>query len=344
MQIVRIPDTTFKFSKSLHRTTPRQAAKSVVPLIAFAGALSVLGAGLATAAYLRRNVHHNLPQMPALGGELRFLDTSAGALAYYSSGAHKRGSTAMLLIHSINAAASSYEMKPLYDHYTSGNPNRKIYALDLPGFGLSDRRSRDYSPAFYRDMLIEFMQQKFRGRPVDVVSLSLGCEFVALAAQKAPQLFRRLVFISPNGLGLNQKPQANAGLLRLLQTPAWSRIIFDALTSRPVLNYFLRQNQRQFDQGLADYAYQTSHQLEAPNAPFQFISGKLFSPNMVETYASLTQPSLALFGQGEFARHEMADELRNLEQWRLVEFRRCSSLVHFDDLAGVVTQINRHLK
>ncbi|MCW1968960.1 MAG: alpha/beta hydrolase [Anaerolineae bacterium] len=344
MQTVRIPDTTFKYSKSLQRKAAPQTAQSIAPLVAFAGALSMIGAGLATAAYLRRNIQHNLPQLPALGGELRFLDSNAGALAYYSSGAHKRGSTAMLLVHSINAAASSYEMKPLYDHYTSGSPNRKIYALDLPGFGLSDRRSRDYSPAFYRDTLIEFMQQKFRGRPVDVVSLSLGCEFVALAAQKAPQLFRRLIFISPSGLALEQKIQPNDKLLRFLQVPAWSRLIFDALTSRPSLNYFLRQSQRNFDQGLADYAYQTSHQLEATHAPFHFISGKLFSSNMVETYASLTQPSLALFGQGEFAKHEMADELRNLEQWRLVEFRRCGSLVHFDDLAGVVTQINRHLK
>jgi pimeloyl-ACP methyl ester carboxylesterase len=48
----------------------------------------------------------------------------------------------LLLIHSVNAAASAYEVRPLFDHYRGRRP---VYALDLPGFGQSDRSDRLYS-------------------------------------------------------------------------------------------------------------------------------------------------------------------------------------------------------
>jgi pimeloyl-ACP methyl ester carboxylesterase len=45
----------------------------------------------------------------------------------------------MLLIHSVNAAGSVAEMRPVYAHYGA---SRTVYATDLPGFGFSDRSDR----------------------------------------------------------------------------------------------------------------------------------------------------------------------------------------------------------
>lgn len=50
----------------------------------------------------------------------------------------------LLLIHSVNAAASAFEVKPLFYYYRGRRP---MYALDLPCFGQSDRSDR-----FYRTM------------------------------------------------------------------------------------------------------------------------------------------------------------------------------------------------
>jgi pimeloyl-ACP methyl ester carboxylesterase len=66
------------------------------------------------------------------GERIEFVSPGAGRLSYYVSG----HGPPLLLVHSINAAGSAYEVKPLYEHYAR---SRTVYALDLPGFGFSDR-------------------------------------------------------------------------------------------------------------------------------------------------------------------------------------------------------------
>ena len=74
----------------------------------------------------------------------------------------------MLLVHSINAAPSAMEMKPLFDHYRHRRP---VYAPDLPGFGASERGDRPYTPELYADALAQFLEHVIRER-ADVVPLS----------------------------------------------------------------------------------------------------------------------------------------------------------------------------
>ena len=45
----------------------------------------------------------------------------------------------LLLVHSINAAPSTAEVRPLFDHYRR---THTVFAPDLPGFGASPRPDR----------------------------------------------------------------------------------------------------------------------------------------------------------------------------------------------------------
>jgi pimeloyl-ACP methyl ester carboxylesterase len=155
------------------------------------GALAVAGGWLA---YSKFVIPHKLTLPHALGGERRTFTANGLELSYYVSGDGKP----LVLLHSINAAASTYEMKPIYDQFAA---SRRVYALDLPGFGFSARPDIAYSPAVYRDAILGFVREQMASGqgPVDAVALSLSCEFAALAAHAEPELFRSLTFISPSG-------------------------------------------------------------------------------------------------------------------------------------------------
>ena len=167
------------------------AALGLSVTVGRAGALSSAGASTSAVS--------SSPQQPelrkALDAERRFL-TLAGALAGWPTTPTPRGTgRPLVLTTSINAAASAYEMKPVFDAYRGTRP---IYVLEWPGFGSSDRPDVAYTADLMTGALMALVRQI--GADVDVVSLSLGSEFAARAALSEPRI-KSLALISPSGLG-----------------------------------------------------------------------------------------------------------------------------------------------
>lgn len=320
--------------------SPGRPALLPVTLAAATGAF--LGFFLAWIAWSRNYVNHNVPLTAALDGELvRFRGRRAGQLAYYVAGPIRRGVPPLVLLHSINAAASSFEMKPLYDHYAQ---SRRVIALDFPGYGFSDRSDRVYRPALFRDAILDLIEQELNGASVDAVALSLGSEFLALAAQARPLRFRSLAFLSPTGFSWrSQSLRSSDLLLGALRVPIWRRPIYDVLTSRPGLRFFLQSSRRtRLNRALVDYAYATSHQPLAENAPYYFIAFQLFTPNILEVYRALPQPCLAIFGQDPFAGYERAGEFCDKPNWRIECLSSAGALAHWDEPRAVIALLDAH--
>jgi pimeloyl-ACP methyl ester carboxylesterase len=132
--------------------------------------------------------------VPPLMGPRHIVPTVAGDVCLYVRG---RGRP-LLLIHSVNAAASSAEVRPLEERYRH---SRRVYSMDLPGFGLSERAPRPYSPRLMTDAVlaaVRVIQESTGGRAVDAIALSLGCEFLARAAVEQPDWFRSVALV-PRG-------------------------------------------------------------------------------------------------------------------------------------------------
>jgi pimeloyl-ACP methyl ester carboxylesterase len=217
----------------------------------------------------------------------------------------------LVLIHSINAAAGAHEMRPIFEQNQGRRP---VYALDLPGYGFSDRSRRAYSPDLFAGVIAAFLRTVVR-EPADVVALSLGCEFAARAAQIEPALVNSLVLISPSGF--SQKNNVVQGLVgtrtvgsvahATLALPILSQALFDAITTESSIKYYLRKSfVGEPPAWLTDYAYATAHQPGAKHAPLYFLSGLLFTPKAYETlYPGVQQPVLVIHDDDPYVSFDL---------------------------------------
>ena len=291
-------------------------------------------------AYSRVFVPHQLTLTHALGGERRTFSWNGLQLSYYVTGAGKP----LVLLHGVNVAASSYEVKPLYDHLAASH---RVYALDLPGFGFSERRKLEYSPRFFAGAIQAFLRSEVlpEGGPADVVALSLSAGFAARAACDAPELFRSLVMISPTGPGRQTRLHGNDTLLRLLSVPLWSRALYDLLTTRQALTFFFRRVflSRRPPENLIAYAYLTAHQPGAHHAPMYFLSGKLSSPDIKEVYDCLNLPVMVLYGRGSFAGFRKWSEYEKRPNWFVVRVEGAGEMPHFEQPEVVADALSKFL-
>jgi pimeloyl-ACP methyl ester carboxylesterase len=272
------------------------------------------------------------PPLPlAVSGERVEFTCSAGRLSYYSAAPHAsqrgtaHGNRPLLLIHSINAAGSAAEMRPLHEHYAG---SRAVYSLDLPGFGFSDRSDRPYLPRVMTDAvhaLVACIRAEHHGVPVDALALSLGCEFLARAAAESPADYASVALVSPTGFN-GKKPRAGppeslVGSYRargLLAWRGWSDGLFALLTRPGVIRFFLEKTwgSKQIDEALFEYDVITTRQPGAKHAPLYFLSALLFSADIMRVYEALRPPVWLVHGvRGDFVDYRLKSRFAQAANW-----------------------------
>ena len=202
----------------------------------------------------------------------------------------------IVLLHSINATASSAEMKPIATHLAE-TTDRPLYAVDWLGFGKSDRPDIPYTPRVFARQLYAVLTEDVDA-PADLIALSLGCEYAAWMGLQAAPRVRRLVLVSPTGL---TAPRRLSALKRLALASAVGlgafELLFYQLTQASSLQRFYAQ-QVFLDgvpQALVDYAATTAQAKGAHHAPRYFLEGRLFADDVAEQiYARLYRPTLLL--------------------------------------------------
>ncbi len=309
------------------------------------------GAAVGWGAYSSLSLDHHLPLESAITAEKRrFQSNTAGEISYYV--VREAAGRPLVLVHSVNAAASAYEMRPLFDAYRGHRP---VYALDLPGFGFSERTDRDYSPALYTAALTDLLTNEVReDGAVDIVALSLGSEFAAFAALALPERIRSLTLISPSGLGRAggafsteeraERARSSERVLRGFSVPLWSQPFYDLLVSPPSIRYFLKQG---FvgapDAGIVAYDYRTAHRPCARFAPFHFVSGKLFTRDILPTvYERLTQPVLVIYDEDGFVSFDqLPARLKRRANWREARIIPTRGLPQFEQLPATTAALDR---
>ena len=326
------------------------AAKTRVSILATGVAL-VFGAAAAGIAYSAWVIDHRRHLDPALPGERTSLTTSGGHVTFYASDDGE--GVPLLLIHSINAAASAFEMRPLFLHYVGRRP---VYAIDLPGFGLSERREQIYTPCIMVDAIhaaVIEIGRRHLGAQIDLVALSISCEYAARAALERPDWVRTLGLISPTGFDVTlsgysrtQSTKGNRLKLAMISVPLWSQALFDLVASRASMRFFLQKTfgSRSIDEPLFDYDQAAAHQPGARHAVWSFLSGYLFADDVTRLYEALTLPVWTAHGRrGDFVDYAKEREVSGKPNWHFDEFET-GAMPQFEDLEALVTSYEQFLQ
>jgi pimeloyl-ACP methyl ester carboxylesterase len=236
----------------------------------------------------------------------------------------------LLLLHSVNAAASAAEVRTLHEHFRH---SRTVLSIDLPGYGLSDRPDLAYTPRLMTDALLAattWLRQRCGGAPVDALALSLGCEFLARAAVEQPAAYRSLALVSPTGFmgtrvwrGAPGSTRAVPGLLKVLRGPGWGGALFRGLTRPGVIRYFLQRTWggKIIDETLWQYDLLTTRQPGAEHAPLHFLSAGLFSADIHTVYGQITQPVWMSHGvRGDFTDYRGCGFLQQQPNWQFTVY------------------------
>jgi pimeloyl-ACP methyl ester carboxylesterase len=223
----------------------------------------------------------------------------------------------LLFVHSINAAPSAIDLKPLFQHFRS---YRSVYAPDLPGFGRSTRHVGMMTASEFAKNISSIIDQISSSEPPDVIALSLGCEFVARAVVECGANVRSLTFISPTGFSRRQPPplQAQKRLRRLFDFAGFGRGAFKLLRLERSIRYFYGMNfLGSVPSELVAYALKTTRQPAAHEMPLQFLSMSLFTPNAVGSlYEKLDVPVLVLFDEDPNVTFELFEQFEDSPIWQ----------------------------
>jgi pimeloyl-ACP methyl ester carboxylesterase len=300
-------------------------------------------------------------ELAALPAHCEHWNSPTGMLAMYEAHPYeaptKRPSAAeritvsqvpLLLVHSVNAAGSAAEMAPLFAHYRS---HRSVYALDLPGFGSSERSNRVYTPRLMTDAVLAALEriQVAHGTAVDVAAISLATEFAARAQTERPELVRRMALISPTGFSGKRRRQgphlSNRGmpwLHSLLSNPIWSEALYRGLTRPGVVRYFLERTwgSKDIDEALWAFDMQITRQQGAHYAPLYFLAACLFSADIHTVYEAVTCPVwVSMATRGDFTDYRGAQWFIDRKNW-VFHTVAGGALPYFEDTVSFTAKLD----
>ncbi|ELY70230.1 alpha/beta fold hydrolase [Natrinema versiforme] len=197
----------------------------------------------------------------------------------------------MLLLHGIYAGSSSHEFEPIVEQLAE---DYHVYAVDLPGFGRSERPPLVYSATLYAEFVRDFAAE-VTDEPI-VVASSLSGTFAVDAADETD--FERLVLICPTDETGDERPW----LRTLIRTPIVGTTLYNLLASKPSIRYFYDRDgyydSDRIDADEVGYAWNSAHQPGARYATASFAAGTLDPDfDLATELAALETPTTLIWGR-----------------------------------------------
>src|SRR6185503_11369654 len=284
------------------------------------------GAGMAALAAVNAAIQRNAsePDNSALGGSAHLFSWKHGRVFYKVAGVQNVGPP-LVFIHGVGAGSSSFMWRKNFDDLAN---TFRVYALDLLGFGFSEKPANaSYSADLYVELITDFIRE-VAGFPANVVATSLGAAYAIRVADEHPELIRSMVLNSPTGADkLNARPgMTGAAFYGLLQSPVLGTSFYNVMASERGIRDYSRKHlfydHRRVTNRFIANLYASSHQQGAQHAIAAFLSGYLNTDTRA-AFARLTQRVVLVWG-----KQDMTNPIGNAVS--LVQSNPRSTLEVFD--------------
>ncbi|MFC6906185.1 alpha/beta hydrolase [Halalkalicoccus tibetensis] len=243
----------------------------------------------------------------------------------------------LLLVHGVNAAASSHEFAEVFEGLAE---EFHVIAPDLPGFGSSERPPLLYSASLYEAFLADFARDTVED--ATCVASSLSGAYAVEAAEDAG--FSRLVLICPTTTAM---PAQRPRLRSLLRAPVVGTALYNLITSRPSIRYFSADHgyydPENFTDEKLEFEWTSAHQPGARYAPASFVSGFLNSQlDLGKELAEIDVPTTLVWGrEADATPLKRGRTLAETADTKLVVIDRARLLPHVEhprEFVGVVRE------
>ena len=135
----------------------------------------------------------------------------------------------VLLLHGIYPGASSFEWRHVVPALAE---QHRVIAVDLLGFGRSDRPAARYTPGLYQALLGDVISRVVR-EPCAVVASGLTAAQLVALAGRDPRHIASMALVAPTGVAYRRDPAPSASRTTrlLLGAPLVGNTVYNGLTS-----------------------------------------------------------------------------------------------------------------
>lgn len=211
--------------------------------------------------------------------ENRYLQIGDIRIRYLDQGSGQ----AVVLVHGLGGSIESWA-----NNIEGLSKEIRVIAIDLPGFGQSDKPKMNYTIKFYRDFLTAFVE-RLRLRTTSITGSSLGGQIAAELAIARPDLVQKLVLISPAG-ALPKSFKGSPALRRYVK-------VTEARSAEQVKQALFAVDGKPVDDA---YAQMVFERLSMPGAGEAFLSALMGSARASRLNSRLQRiraPTLLLWGK-----------------------------------------------
>jgi pimeloyl-ACP methyl ester carboxylesterase len=198
----------------------------------------------------------------------------------------------------------------------------RVVAVDLPGFGLSDKPKTDYTIRFYTKFVAQFLKQ-LNLKQASVVGSSLGGHVAAEVAINHPSLVKRLILISPVGA----LPRSFKG------SPAlWKYVnVIHSTSVQQVKHALSALDGKPVDDSYAQLAFQKISMPGAKDAFMSALAGSAKAPRLNSRLNKIKAPTLLLWGKEDYMIPvKFAEPFVGMKNCRVILLENCGHRPHFE--------------